>query len=340
MSTAAEQRFERIVAGDSLGGAFFFHGDAGRLRDEAARRLADAALDPATRDFNLDTFRGGEVTPEALAAALAMAPMMAPRRVVVLHEAERLTPTGCKVVEDALAELPEDLTLIVTATIPDRSRKKFYQRLKDAALTLEWNAPRETELPGWLIERAESHHGVRLTPEAAQALGSAVGTDLGPLETELTKLAAAAPDGRIDVELVRELVPNVREVSRWAWFDAVGNRDYGTALRQLPRLLAVPGETAVGLLIGLIEHHLFLGIATEGGAALVNRTLGSVGKPYLKWKARSWAGQARRWTAAEIDRALELLLEADRQAKTGHTDMAVLEGLLLKLEALRRGELP
>ena len=34
--------------------------------------------------------------------------------------------------------------------------------------------------------------------------------------------------------------------------------------------------------------------------------------------------------------ALELLLEADRQAKTGHGDLAVLEGLLLRLETLKR----
>ena len=159
MSLAAEQRFERIVAGDSLSGAFFFHGDAGKLRDEAARQLADAALEPATRDFNFDAYRGADVSPESLAAALAMAPMMAPRRVVVLYEAERLTPKGCKVVEGVLESFPDDLTLIITATIPDRSKKAFYRRLKDGALSIEWSAPREAEVPGWLIERAERRYG-------------------------------------------------------------------------------------------------------------------------------------------------------------------------------------
>ena len=76
---------------------------------------------------------------------------------------------------------------------------------------------------------------------------------------------------------------------------------------------------------------------TEGGAGRVTEVLGQVGKPYLKWKARGWAGQARKWTPGEVDRALELLLEADRQAKTGHADLAVLEGLLLQLETLKRG---
>jgi len=337
VSLAAEQRFERIVAGESLSGAFFLHGDAGRLRDEAARRLADAALEPATRDFNLDTYRGADVSPETLAAALAMTPMMAPRRVVVLYEAERLTPKGCKVVEDVLENLPDDLTLIITATIPDRSKKAFYRRLREGALSLEWSTPREAELPGWLIERAEARYGARLTADAAAALGSAVGADLGLLDAELAKLTAAASDGEVDLGQVRDLVPNVRDVNRWAWFDVVGSRDYLKALSLLPRLLAAPSESAVGLLNGLVEQHLFLGIAAEGGARRVAEILAQVGKPYLKWKARTWTGQARYWTPEEIDRALELLLEADRQAKTGHGDLAVLEGLLLRLETLKRG---
>jgi DNA polymerase-3 subunit delta len=336
VSLAAEQRFERIVAGGSLSGAFFFHGDAGKLRDEAARKLADAALEPATRDFNFDTYRGADVAPESLAAALAMAPMMAPRRVVLLQQAERLTPKGCKVVEDVLEKLPSDLTLIVTATIPERSKKAFYKRLKDGALSIEWSAPREAEVPGWLIERAERRYGVGLAADAAAALGAAVGTDPGLLDAELAKLAGVASDGEVDLEKVRELVPNVRDVNRWAWFDVVGGRDYIEALGQLPGLLASPSESAVGLLNGLVEQHLFLGIAVEGGAGRVGEVLAQVGKPYLKWKARAWAGQARSWTPGEIDRALELLLEADRQAKTGHADLAVLEGLLLRLEELKR----
>jgi DNA polymerase-3 subunit delta len=337
VSLAAEQRFERIVAGDSLDGAFFFHGDADRLRDEAARRLADAAVDPATRDFNLDVFRGSDVTPESLAAALAMAPVMAARRVVVLHEAERLTPTGCRVIEDTLDRFPAGLTLIVTATIPDRSKKAFYGRLKKVTTSLEWSAPRESEVPGWLIERARDRHAVKLEPDAAEALAAAVGTDLGVLDSELEKLAAAAPDGTVSRELVQSLVPNVREIDRWNWINLVGERKYLEARGQLQQLLAMPGETAVGLLIGLVEHHLFLGIATEGGAALVTEVLGRIGKPYLKFKARAWAAQARRWTPEEVEHALGLMQDADRQAKTGHTDLAVLENLLLRLEARRQG---
>lgn len=331
MSLAAEQRLERILEQSDVSGVFFFHGEAARLRDDAARRLAECAVDPSTRDFNLDVFRGSDVTPEALASALAMPPVMAPRRVILLFDADRLTPTGRKVVEDAVGKLPSDVTFVVAAKIPDRSKAAFYRKLRSAGVDLEWKAPRDNEIPGWLIERARVRYGVELEGDAAAALADAVGAELGVLESELEKLAGAA-DGAVDLALVKALVPNTRDVNRWEWIDDVVSRRYAAARRRLTDLLATPSESAVGLLIALTEQHLLVGVAIDGGAGRVGRTLDEAGKSYLKWKARTIAGQARAWTVEEIDAALVALLDADRRAKTGATDREALDELLLRLE--------
>lgn len=334
MSLAADQRLGRILEQGDFSGVFFLHGEAARLRDDAARRLAERAVDPATRDFNFDVFRGADVTPEALASALAMPPVMAPRRVILLFDADRLTPTGRKVVEDALEKLPSDVTFVIAAKIPDRSKAAYYRKLKSAGVELEWKPPRDNEIPGWLIERARARFEVELAADAAAALADAVGADLGVLEAELEKLAGAA-DGAVDLGLVKSLVPNTRDVNRWEWLDDVAARNYGMARRRLSELLATPSESAVGLLVALIEHHLLIGVAIEGGAGRVGSTLDRAGKSYLKWKARSIAQQARAWTVEELDAALVALLDADRRAKTGGTDREALEELLLRLEVDR-----
>lgn len=331
MSLAADQRLERILEQGDVSGVFFFHGEAARLRDDAARRLAESAVEPSTRDFNLDVFRGSDVTPEALASALAMPPVMAPRRVILLFDADRLTPTGRKVVEDAVGKLPSDVTFVVAAKIPARSKAAFYRTLKSAGVDLEWKAPRDNEIPGWLIERARARYGVELEGDAAAALADAVGADLGVLEAELEKLTGAS-EGAVDLALVRALVPNTRDVNRWDWIDDVVSRRYAAARHRLADLLATPSESAVGLLIALIEQHLLVGVAIEGGAGMVGRTLDEAGKSYLKWKARTIAGQARAWTVEEIDDALVALLDADRRAKTGATDREALDELLLRLQ--------
>ncbi len=141
MGLAAETGLERVLESGDFGGVFFFHGDASRLRNEAARCLIDAACEPATRDFNLDIFSGAEVSAEALASSLSMPPMMASRRVVALFGAEALGTNSRKVVEDMLSGLPEDVTFIITATIPNQSRAALYTKLKKAARCFDKRGP-------------------------------------------------------------------------------------------------------------------------------------------------------------------------------------------------------
>lgn len=335
MSLSAEERLEKVIARGRPSGAYFLHGDVSRLRDDAARQLADAALDPATRDFNLDVFRGGETSPESLAAAIAMPPVMASFRVVLLYEAERLTPTACRVVEQALDTLPEDLVLIVTATVPKGSKKAFYRKLKEKAMSLEWQAPRDAEVPGWIIERATKRYGTKLSVEAAEALATAVGADPGLLDVELDKLCGADA-AEVTLERVAALVPNVRPVNRWSWLDLVAERRYPEARRQLPDLLA-GGESAVGLIAAMVDQHIYVGLGLAGGTKLVERTLTQAGKPYLRFKSRTFARQARRWSRDGIEDALRLLRTADRRAKSsGEGDSAVLEELLLQFEHAAR----
>jgi DNA polymerase-3 subunit delta len=336
VSLDADSKLDRLLASGRLDGAFFLFGDARRLRDEGLRRLTAASADEATREFNLDLFRGGDADPEALSSALAMPPMMAARRVVVLTEAQELTPKSRKLVEESLENLPDQLAFIVVASIPSRSKAVFYKRLKERCTWFEWKAPRDAELPGWLLERARDRHGFELTHEAAQALAAAIGNDTSLLDAELEKLASAVAGGRAGIDVVRGLVPNLRAVNRWGWLDQVAARRYQTALRDLPRLLSEPSESAVGLLIPMIEQHIYIGLALEGGHRLVTEAMTRAGRGQLKWKARTYTDQAREWRAPQLDRALRLMRRADWQAKTGGRDVEVLEGLLLSLSLLRR----
>jgi len=333
VTVAAETRLQQFLSRGPPTGAWFLHGDADRLRDEAARMLADAALDPSTRDFNYDEYRSEDVSAEELAATLAMPPLMAERRVIVLREVQKLSPAIRKVLVGALGTLPGDVVLILTGTIPKGSRASFYRELGKRCRTLDWSAPRDAEIPGWIVERGRGRWGLELGPEAAQALAAAVGGDPSRLDAELEKLSAAG-DRRPTADRVRELVPRTRRIDRWTWLDLVAERKYGAALRELDDLLT--SESGVGLVAGLVDQHLLVGVAVEGGVARVKQTLSETGRGYLSWKANSYARQARAWRPGEIDGALERLYRADRLLKSGGKDRAVLAELLLVLEGERR----
>jgi hypothetical protein len=60
-------QLDRTLRDRVAGGAFFFFGDEDYLREEAVAKVVAAYVDPATRDFNFDQLRGGDVTADDLA---------------------------------------------------------------------------------------------------------------------------------------------------------------------------------------------------------------------------------------------------------------------------------
>ncbi|HEX2190573.1 MAG TPA: DNA polymerase III subunit delta [Longimicrobiaceae bacterium] len=314
------------------GGVYFFHGEEEYLREEAVARVVERHLDPATRDFNYDQVAGPDVAADALASLVATPPMMAERRVVVVRAAQGLSVKAREVVEAAAKAPPEGLVLVLSAAIPSGSKAKFYTELQKRATSVEFPALEPLDAPGWLMERARSAHGVELEPDAAGALVSAVGTSLGTLTSELAKLAGYVQDrGRITADDVRAVGVAVPRFDRWAWFDLIGERRLGEALRVLPTLLE-GGESGVGLVIGMAQQLLRVALVCAGGQGALEREL----KPYQKWLARKVAPQARRWTLPEVDAALTELLRTDRLLKSASlSDRQAMEELLLRLMALR-----
>lgn len=324
-------RLLRGLAAGELGGVFFLFGEDDFLREEAANRIAEAHLDPATRDFNLDQLRATDVQPEMLASALQTPPMMAAWRVVVLREAQHLAtaPRLREALESVLDAPPEGLAVVVVAQIPPRSRAQFYETLKRKARSVEFQPLDPGDVPGWLMERAAAE-GISIDPAAARALAAAIGPNTGVLTQELQKLRDFVGDGRtVTTDDVAQVAGHLPRQNRWDWFDMVGQRRFREARAALPILLDA-GETGVGLVLGLGTHFLRLALAAEGGAGALADELPT----HQRWLAPRLEAQARRWTADALARALDDLLRADRLLKSaGLSDDQVLEELLLRLEA-------
>ena len=310
------------------GGTFYLHGEDHFRKEEVIRALVEAHADPATRDFNLDQLRGGEVDAQTLASVLATPPLMAEWRVVVLREVE-----GIAASKNAREELlrvasgpPPGLALIMSCTVPKGSKAKFYTDLARLPRAVELEALSDSDVPGWIMERSEQAHGIGVEVDAARALAAAIGSNLGVLARELEKLATFVGDrGAVTIEDVRAAGTRLPSQDRWAWFDIVGDRRFAEARDSLGTLMG-QGETAVGLVIGLATHLLRLGIAVEQGPRGLEEAL----PPHQRWLAKRMKDQARKWSLAEIDGALHGLLDVDRLVKASpHNEEHFLEAWLL-----------
>ena len=321
---------QKVLPKGSPGGVFFLHGEDEHRKGEAVQALIDAHLDPATRDFDLDVLSASDVSVEDLARILATPPMMAERRVVVVKGVEAFA--GAARSRDLILGLvenpPPDLALILSARIPERSKAKFYQTLIKRTHSVEFPMIAPDDVPGWLMEEAAVRFGTTIEPEAARALGQAIGTDLGILSQELEKLTAVAGGAeRITLEHVRAAGTVLPKQDRWKWFDLVGARRFREAVPGV-RILLNQGESGVGLTVGLSTHLLRIGLVVESGP----RALEEVLPPHQRWLSRQIGAQAAEWTSESIRSAVLGLLRVDRLLKASSlSDEHHLEEWLLTL---------
>jgi DNA polymerase III subunit delta len=329
MPLTTADKLTRALESGRRGGFFFLFGDEEFVKEEAAAAIIAAHLDPATRDFNYDQLRGADLEPETLASIANTPPMMAEWRVVVVREAQALAANARAraAVESLLASRPPELALVLVATLPDRSKAAFWEKLKKETVAVEFPPLAGSDLPGWLAERARER-GIELDMPAARAL-AATGSELGVLVQELQKLADYVGEKRrISRDDVAAIVGSIPKQNRWDWFDMVGDARFRDARGAISVLLEA-GESGVGLVIGLGTHFLRLGIAAAGG----ERALGAALPPHQRWLAGRIAKQARRWNAVAVQDAVDDLLRADRLLKSSSLgERAILEELLLRLE--------
>lgn len=331
MPLLTPDRLSRSLASGERGGVFFLFGGEEFLKEEAAREIIDAHLDPATRDFNFDQIHAAEGGTEALGSILQTPPMMAEWRVVVVREVQALagSPRARELIESTLDREVPGLVLVLIGQIPERSRAQFYETLKKKARAVEFAPLTTGDLPGWLMARSESK-GIELEPEAARDLVDAIGTEIGILERELAKLHDFVGERRrVTRSDVEAAVGQISRQNRWDWFDMVGEGRLAEARAALP-ILFDARESGVGLVLGLGTHFIRLALATAGGERALQDEL----PPHQRWLAGRLARQARRWRPENLAAALDDLLRADRLLKSASlSEEQILDELLLRLQA-------
>jgi DNA polymerase-3 subunit delta len=303
--------------------AYYFHGDDEYRKDELARELIEALVEPATRDFNLDIFRGSDADAERLESLLNTPPLMALRRAVVVRDTGGLRKDARAALERYLDHPSPDSVLVLVALAGTKEEKG----LKSRATSVVVNPLEDRALVQWMIEHAQRLHGAKLLPAAATLLQRTVGTDTMQLAAELDKLASFCTGDAIDESSVEAVVGVPRGVTMDALLDAVAGRDLPAALAMVNDVLAQPRVSAVSVIMALTVQTLALmwgvlarrrGVSTQrlqGEYFALLRDTGAF--PGRAWgdAARSWSRHVVCWDERSLSDALRALRFADQQAK-------------------------
>jgi DNA polymerase-3 subunit delta len=321
MSASSLKILRDAIKRQSFDAAYYIWGEDDYQKDDAVRQLIDAALDPGTRDFNLDTRRSSELDAEALGILVSTPPMMASRRIVVLREVNGLKKDARKVLDQYLTKPASDLLLIMTAPAGAKSDPS----LSATSTSLQFDPLTGDRIPRWIAHRATTELGVKISESAIELLQAAVGSDLHQLSGELEKLASYI-EGRseeIGEEAVATIVGVRRGETQADLLDAVADRNAPRALGLIDHVLNQPKTTGVSIVMALSTQML----AISWGRARLDEGLprARLAQAYFdllketgaftgrSWGSATaiWARAADRWSRESLDQALDSLLEAD-----------------------------
>jgi DNA polymerase-3 subunit delta len=340
MASAGEKALHAALKQHAFDPVYFFFGEDDYLKDVRLRELVAAAVDPATRDFNLELRRGNELDAETLDALLSTPPMLAERRVVVIRDVDKLMKDARALLLRYLERPAPDLLLLLAAPAGAKADKP----LADRSTAVEFAPLTGDRLPRWVAYHAETVLGRPITSDAATLLIEAVGADLAQLAVELEKLASFATD-TIDEGAVAEIVGVRRGESLGALLDAVAAKDAATTLGLIAAVLQQPKTSAVSIVMNLTTQTLAMAYGAAARAngtpsralfneymTLLKETGAFPGRPWGE-AVTAWTRNTDRWTVSELDSALSALLSADAALKETRlsSDEQLLTSLVLAL---------
>ena len=211
-------------------------------------------VEEGLRAFNVERLHAGDWTTgdrladgvSGLLAAARTLPMMAPRRVVVVSQAEAmLAPRReSEAATRALQELeafiasPEPLTALVLVAGNIDKRGRMFKLLTKHATIVECGVIEDAaDAERWVRSRMAAA-GVVLEPAAARLMAERAGTDVRRLRNDVDRvLLYALGQKSITVNDVRQIAGPAELQDDWAMTNAIEAGRGGEALRQLALML-------------------------------------------------------------------------------------------------------
>ena len=205
---------------------YYLMGDESYYIDKICDYIAEHALQPEERDFNLTIMFGSDVNASQIADAARRYPMMADRQVVIVKEAQNLKNT--EALEKYLKQ-PSTTTVLVICHKNgkiDGRKREYVKAIQQAGILFESQKLRERDLPAF-IENFVKQKNASIDPKSTQLIAEAIGADLSRLVSELEKVLLGLPEGdkRITPQVVEDRIGVSKDFNGFELRDAIVNRN-------------------------------------------------------------------------------------------------------------------
>jgi DNA polymerase III subunit delta len=290
------------------------------LVDATATAIRTAVLTAAGAGaaFNNDVF---DLKDSGIGTAIATArtlPMMAKRRLVVGKAIDEVKAADLEPLL-AYVEDPNPSTCLLLVGDKVDVRLRAFAALRKRGYLHVFAPLRDNALAGWLRAEARTRK-LSIEPDAATALATLAGPDLGRLAQALEQLSIyVGGDRAIAVADVEDLVAETREHAVFELTKAIGAGDVVRSLALLANMLR-NREPALRIQFMLARHLRQVWRAKELAASGASRGDIASGVGINPYFLDDIMIPARRMSRAALERGFEWLYQADLALKTSRVE--------------------
>jgi DNA polymerase-3 subunit delta len=318
---------------------YVLKGDEEFLKRQVHSALRRLVLGPDDGGFALSTYPGDKAAWPDVLGDLQTLPFLAPRRLVVVENADPFVTRERGKLEKYFADAlgKGQVTGVLVLDVQTwAATTKLAKQTPDAAV-IECKPPSSQQLPQWAVGWSASRHGKPMAAGAARLLVDLIGPEMGLLDKEIEKLAVYVGEApKIEAKDVDALVGRSRAEKTWQIFDLIGKGAAGEALTFLQQLFD-QGEEPMGILAAFSWSLRKLAQASRLSAQGVSlsESMSRAGIP--PFGRQSAEQQMRHLGRRRLDRLYDWLLETDSGMKGGSQlpPTTLLERLVVRLARAR-----
>ena len=297
--------------------AILLFGEDQGLVASSALSIRQTTFPEESADFDLETFFGGDLDRERFSSSCQAYPLSAPRRLVILKEADRLSAAAAKsIVEYLQRPSSTTLLLIMAGNLEAKNPLRKHCETSKSIWCIPFYPLEEHALRQWLQTQLHQE-GFQVERDALQYLSDHLAGDTRNTQQELDKLALyMGRKKRIALEDVLAMVGETTKHSSFGLSAAITSGKLEDALYILDRLLE-SGEEPL-MLLGVISQRLRrLNQCRELLDQGQNPKI-VAGRLRIFWKEQApFFSQSRAIPAPRLADGLLECLEADKQLKGG-----------------------
>ncbi len=310
----------------TLKSGYLIYSDQKYLINEALRRLKKNIVRQSLGDLNVVEIASPDEFSQ-LEQALSTVGFFDQKKVVILHEADKLRQQQIKKVFNYLDKPNPDITLVLVAL---NKNNTLFEQAKKSRYFYEYKSPKKGHLNQWVIDFFKKE-GKATNFEVASYLVDLVGDNLNTLSNEIKKIALyAGQKEKVEADDIFAVCSSQTHETIFDLVDALGQKNLSMALWHLNNLFYTEKEEKIFHMI-IRQFRLLLktkGYEPEGmGLAQIAKALKL--PPFI---AAKYQKQAKHFSALILIQAHSVLLETEITNKTTPTPLkTALELAIVKI---------